>query len=77
MHRRICERTRERFGRPINPHLFRDAAATSIAIEDPEHVGIVVAILGHSTIKTSERYYNQATGIDAARHYQNVIAAYR
>jgi integrase len=77
MHRRICERTQERFGKPINPHLFRDAAATSIAIEDPEHVGIVVAILGHSTIKTSERYYNQATGIDAARRYQNVIAAYR
>jgi integrase len=77
MHRGICERTQERFGRPINPHLFRDAAATSIAIEDPEHVGIVVAILGHSTIKTSERYYNQATGIDAVRRYQNVIAAYR
>lgn len=77
IHRRICDRTQEHFGHPINPHLFRDAAATSIAIEDPEHVRIILAILGHSTIKTSERYYNQATGIEAARHYQNVIAAFR
>jgi integrase len=77
MHRRIGQRTQERFGRPINPHLFRDCAATSIAIEDPEHVRIVVPILGHSTIRTSEASYNQATAIEAARRYQSVIAAYR
>jgi site-specific recombinase XerD len=76
-HQRICNRTQERFGHSINPHLFRDAAATSIAIEDPEHVGIVLAILGHSTIRTSQTYYNQATSIDVARRYQSVIAAYR
>lgn len=77
MHRRISNRTRERFGHPINPHLFRDAAATSIAIEDPAHVGIILAILGHSSIRTSETYYNQATGIEAARRYQSVIAGFR
>jgi integrase/recombinase XerD len=74
---RIRKRTADRFGQPVNPHLFRDAAATSIAIEDPEHVGIILAILGHSTIRTSETYYNQATGIEAARRYQGVIAAFR
>lgn len=77
IHRRISERTQERFGHPINPHLFRDVAATSIAIEDPEHVGIVLTILGHSTLRTSESYYNQANGIEAARRYQSVVAAYR
>lgn len=77
MHERICARTKERFGYPINLHLFRDAAATSIAIEDPAHVGIILAILGHSVIRTSETYYNQASGIEAARHYQDVIAAFR
>lgn len=74
---RINKRTAERFGQPVNPHMFRDAAATSIAIEDPKHVGIILAILGHSTLRTSETYYNQATGIEAARRYQNVMAAFR
>ena len=66
----ICKRTRQRFGNPINPHLFRDAAATSIAIEDPAHVRMTAKILGHATLTTAERYYNQATSIEAARRMQ-------
>ena len=73
----IGMRTHERFGHSINPHLFRDAAATSIAIEDPDHVGIVAAILGHSTFRTSERYYNQATSLEAARRFQAAIKSFR
>src|SRR5436190_18153301 len=38
---RICALTQQRFGHAVNPHLFRDSAATSIAIEDPEHVHII------------------------------------
>ena len=77
LHERICSQTQRRFSLPINPHLFRDAAATSIAIEDPEHVRIILAILGHSTIRTAQAYYNQATTIEAARTYHNVVAAFR
>jgi len=73
----IGKHTHERFGHSINPHLFRDAAATSIAIEDPDHVGIVTAILGHSTFRTSERYYNQATSLEAARRFQAAIETFR
>lgn len=73
----IGMRTHQRFGHSINPHLFRDAAATSIAIEDPDHVGIVAAILGHSTFRTSERYYNQATSLEAARRFQAAIESFR
>ena len=54
---RICRRTEGRFGHPISPHLFRDAAATSIAELDPEHVGTIKAILGHASLATSEIYY--------------------
>lgn len=77
IYNRIRDRTRERFGHSINPHLFRDAAATSVAIEDPVHVGIVAAILGHSTFRTAEQYYNQATSLEAARKYQATVRAYR
>ena len=39
IHTRVCRRTEERFGHPINPHLFRDAAATSIAGAGPGACG--------------------------------------
>jgi site-specific recombinase XerD len=38
---RITRHTKEAFGRPVNPHLFRDDAATTVAITRPEQVRIV------------------------------------
>jgi integrase/recombinase XerD len=73
----IVGRTGTAFGRPINPHLFRDCAATSIAIEDPEHVRIASQLLGHRSTATTERYYNQARIVDAARRYQDFLLALR
>jgi len=73
----IKRHTRAAFGTAVNPHLFRDCAATSIAIVDPQHVRIIAAILGHSTMDTSERHYNQARGLEAGRRYQGTIAAIR
>jgi integrase len=56
---------------------FRDCAATSIAIEDPKHVRIASQILGHRSTATTERYYNQARAIDAARRYQDFLLTLR
>ncbi len=77
LYRRITKVTRRLFGEAINPHLFRDAAATSIAIEDPSHVRMAAAILGHSSLATTEAYYNQAKAIEAGRLHQQNIAALR
>jgi integrase/recombinase XerD len=74
---RIVARTREGLGQPINPHLFRDCAATSIAIDDPEHVGIASRLLGHRTGSTTERYYNQARGVQASRLMQSYLLTLR
>jgi integrase len=74
---RINRRTNERFGLPVNPHLFRDCAATSTAIEAPEHVGIIMPVLGHARATTGERYYNQARSLEAARRFQAVIDDFR
>lgn len=74
---RICKITARELGRPINPHLFRDCAATTIAIDDPDHVRIIHALLGHSGMKASERHYNQAKGIEAGRQYQSMIQGLR
>jgi len=73
----IKQNTRAEFGAEINPHLFRDCAATWIAIYGPEHVHIIAAILGHSTLETSERYYNQAQGLEAGRRYHRTIKGIR
>jgi integrase len=74
---RIVARTREALRRPINPHLFRDCAATSVAIDDPAHVRIASRLLGHRTGSTTERYYNQARSVEASRLMQDYLLTLR
>ena len=73
----VVELTRKKFGKPVNPHLFRDCAATSIALTDPDHVAITTKVLGHTTLSTSERFYNHAMSIKAAEAYQADITKSR
>jgi integrase len=70
---RIVNRTQDILGVGINPHSIRSAAATAIAINDPKHVQMIRSVLGHGSLRTGERYYNLAAGIDASRNYLNVI----
>lgn len=77
IHRQIKHHTKAAFGKAINPHLFRDCAATSIAIHDPEHVWITTNILGHNTLATSQKYYDQSRMLEAGRYYQQSIMALR
>jgi integrase/recombinase XerD len=71
----IRRRTRAEFGIKLNPHGFRDCAATYIAIYDPEHVQIVAAILGHSALETSQKYYDLSGTVEAGRRYHGAIKA--
>lgn len=64
-------------GHKVNPHLFRDCVATSIAIHDPEHVRTATAILGHTHVSTTNRYYNQAQMINAAREHNRAVLRLR
>ena len=75
--RQIKLHTEAAFGKAINPHLFRDCAATSIAIQDPEHVWITANILGHNTLATAQKYYDQSRMLEAGRHYQHSIMTLR
>src|SRR5579872_1225274 len=69
----IRRNTEEAFGAAMGPHLFRDAAATAIAIYAPEHVLIIKAILGHATIRTAQKHYDQSRGLEASRRYHGTI----
>jgi integrase/recombinase XerD len=70
---RVRARTKDRFGVAMNPHLFRDAAATTMAIADPANVRLAAPLLGHRTFMTTERYYRQARALDAHRAFVNVL----
>jgi integrase/recombinase XerD len=77
MRSHIERRTKTAFGHAINPHLFRDCAATSFATDDPAHVRCIAAILGHASLSTSEKHYNQATMLTAVRTFSSTIMKIR
>ncbi len=74
---RIVRATRAALGRPVNPHLFLDCAATTLANEDPDHVRIAAPLLGHTTFATTERFYNQARSRQAAHRWQDHVSTVR
>jgi integrase/recombinase XerD len=74
IYRIITDRTRAAFGQPVNPHLFRACAATTIAIHDPARISIARDLLGHVSVATTHAHYNKANSIAAARLYAKVVA---
>jgi integrase/recombinase XerD len=66
---RIRKHTARAFGASVPPHWFRSAAATSIAIEEPKHVADARHVLGHASLTSTERYYNQARSLEASRRH--------
>ena len=75
--RRIEKVTTRRFGRPLNVHLFRHCAATSVALDLPQHVQAVPALLGHQSQESGKRYYILAGANQAAATYQQELLALR
>lgn len=73
----ISNTTMRHLGRPISPHLFRDCAATDIALHIPEHIGITKSVLGHATLASSQKFYNQATSFTAVGRLDAVITGLR
>jgi integrase/recombinase XerC len=60
--------------RAIPPHLFRDCATTDIALHDPVHIGIARDVLGHKTLASSQKFYNQAGSISALEKLSDVLS---
>jgi hypothetical protein len=69
--------TERKFGKHLWPHLFRDAMATSIAQDDPEHVGIIAPVLSHASLTTALKSYVQSNSIMANRQAAEIIHALR
>jgi integrase/recombinase XerD len=71
---RIVKHTRSEFGRSISPHMFRDAAATSIAVDNPKHIGDASLVLGHTGHTTTQKHYNHARSLEASRRLTAALA---
>lgn len=69
--------TEKEFGRAVWPHLFRDCLLTSLATDEPDLMAISANLLGHSSVVTGEKHYNQARMVDAGRRFSGAISRLR
>lgn len=67
--------TERMLGIRVSPHLFRDAAATTLARHSSCAATLIRPVLSHSSDKTAERHYNHAKMIDAGRDYATLLAS--
>lgn len=77
LHETIANRTREAFGRPLGPHEFRRAAATTIATHRPDQVCAAQHLLGHRHPSTTRDHYILANNLQAGRAHQKALTALR
>lgn len=68
----ILKRTEQQLGKQIPPHLFRDCLATMIALERPERVDDVSALLGQRRPDSKDGYIAVAKSIIAQRQRQDL-----
>ena len=73
----VVETTEAAFGAPINPHLFRDIAVTSIVDTEPGKIGITAPMLGHINPATTEEHYIHANQAIASRRYRDSVMTLR
>jgi integrase len=69
----VVATTEDAFGTSINPHLFRDIAASWIVDMTPENIGIASSLLGHINPATTEDHYIQANQSIAGARYRSSV----
>ncbi len=74
---RVRKRTLAKFGIAINPHQFRDIAASTIASHAPAHVHAAAPLLGHASLQTTEKYYRIAKAQEGQRRYIDILQEIR
>ncbi len=74
---RVTERTCIAFGEPISPHRFRDILASTIASHAPEHIHAATPLLGHASLRTTEKHYRIARAQEGQRRYVATLESIR
>jgi integrase/recombinase XerD len=66
----VSRHTAAVLGIRLTPHSARDAAATTWALAAPGQIGVSRDLLSHSDLRTTEKHYNCANGVQASRAYE-------
>ncbi|MGF7163035.1 integrase [Rhodoligotrophos appendicifer] len=70
----ITQVTKERLGKAVNPHLFRDCAVHTIADLAGTKMGLASALLQHTDPRVTEKHYNKGSRRHASAHFAELIA---
>jgi integrase/recombinase XerD len=65
----VRARTLSKFGKAMSLHDFRRAAATFLAMDAPEKIGLIPGVLQHVKSEVSEQHYNLARSMQAGRRF--------
>lgn len=74
---RVTRLTKAEFGESISPHSFRDMAASTIASHAPEFIHAAAPLLGHATLRTTEKYYRKARAQEGQKRYLSTLEGIR
>ncbi len=72
-----CRLSETLFGHRVNPHLFRDCTASALATDAPDHVLAAARILGHASLDTTLKHYEQSDMIAAVERLHDVLFSLR
>jgi integrase/recombinase XerD len=70
----VRARTMSKFGKAMSLHDFRRAAATYLAMDAPEKIGLIPGVLQHVKPEVSEQHYNLARSMQAGRRFAAHLA---
>ncbi len=73
----LARHTGPRFGHPVNAHLFRACAASTLANAAPEAARHAAALLGHRGMRTTERSYIAPDSRIALGRHHDLIRSMR
>lgn len=65
----VRKRIWRKFGKDMCLHDFRRSAATHLAMDAPDKVGLIPGVLQHASPDVSEQHYNLARGIEASQRF--------
>ena len=73
----VRARTKKKFGKALGLHDIRRAAATFLAMDAPEKIGLIPGVLQHASPEVSQRHYNLARSVEASRRFAAHLARAR
>jgi integrase/recombinase XerD len=69
----VSRHTAVELGIRLTPHDTRDAAATTWALAAPGQIGVSRDLLSHSDLRTTEKHYIRANGVEASRSLAKIL----